>query len=183
MTKSNNIEQQSKSSSPLENLDGTCIDESLIPILEKVSDPEIPVLSIMDMGVVRSAVVDNKKVKVEITPTYSGCPAMDVIGDDIKMALKEAGYDAKIDLILYPAWTTDWITPRGRKALEDYGIAAPLSETADKEALLGNKRIVKCTNCGSTYTRLVSQFGSTACKAQFQCEDCLEPFDYFKCLK
>jgi ring-1,2-phenylacetyl-CoA epoxidase subunit PaaD len=159
------------------------IDNKLIPILEQVSDPEIPVLSIMDMGVVRSAVLKNNKVKVEITPTYSGCPAMDVIGDDIKKALKDEGYEVEIDLILYPAWTTDWITPRGRKALEDYGIAAPLSETADKEALLGNKRIVKCTNCGSTNTRLVSQFGSTACKAQFQCEDCLEPFDYFKCLK
>ena len=137
----------------------------------------------MDMGVVRSAVVENKKVKVEITPTYSGCPAMDVIGDDIKKALNEAGYQAEVDLILHPAWTTDWITPRGRQALEDYGIAAPLGETADKEALLGNKRIVKCTHCGSTNTRLVSQFGSTACKAQFQCEDCQEPFDYFKCLK
>jgi ring-1,2-phenylacetyl-CoA epoxidase subunit PaaD len=159
------------------------IDNKLIPILEKISDPEIPVLSIMDMGVVRSAIIENKNVKVEITPTYSGCPAMDVIGDDIKKALNEAGYQAEVDLILHPAWTTDWITPRGRKALEDYGIAAPLSETADKEALLGNKRIVKCTNCGSTNTRLVSQFGSTACKAQFQCEDCLEPFDYFKCLK
>lgn len=159
------------------------IDNKLIPILEKISDPEIPVLSIMDMGVVRSAVVENKKVKVEITPTYSGCPAMDVIGDDIKKALNEAGYQAEVDLILHPAWTTDWITPRGRQALEDYGIAAPLGETADKEALLGNKRIVKCTHCGSTNTRLVSQFGSTACKAQFQCEDCQEPFDYFKCLK
>ena len=102
------------------------IDEILIPILEKVSDPEIPVLSIMDMGVVRSAVIENNSVKVEITPTYSGCPAMDVIGDDIKKALKDAGYESEIDLILHPAWTTDWITPRGRKALEDYGIAAPL---------------------------------------------------------
>lgn len=183
MTNSNNIKHPSKSSSPLGKLDGASIDESLIPILEKVSDPEIPVLSIMDMGVVRLAVINKNKVKVEITPTYSGCPAMDVIGDDIKKALKEAGYEAEIDLILHPAWTTDWITPRGRKALEDYGIAAPLNELADKEALLGNKRIVKCTNCGSTNTRLVSQFGSTACKAQFQCEDCHEPFDYFKCLK
>ena len=101
------------------------IDKKLISILEKVSDPEIPVLSIMDMGVVRSAVIENGSVKVEITPTYSGCPAMDVIGDDIKKALKEAGYDSEVDLILHPAWTTDWITPRGRKALEKYGIAAP----------------------------------------------------------
>ena len=159
------------------------IEEILIPILEKVSDPEIPVLSIMDMGVVRSAVISNGIVKVEITPTYSGCPAMDVIGDDIKKALKEAGYESEIDLILYPAWTTDWITIRGRKALEDYGIAAPLKAEADKDVLLNGKRMVKCTNCGSQNTRLVSQFGSTACKAQFQCDDCQEPFDYFKCLK
>ncbi len=161
----------------------THIDKTLIPILEKVSDPEIPVLSIMDMGVVRSAIIINEIVKVEITPTYSGCPAMDVIGDDIKKALREAGYKAEVDLILYPAWTTDWITPRGRKALEDYGIAAPLDAEADKDVLLNGKKIVKCTNCGSQNTRLVSQFGSTACKAQFQCNDCQEPFDYFKCLK
>lgn len=159
------------------------IEKKLIPILEQVFDPEIPVLSIMDMGVVRSAVIVDCVVKVEITPTYSGCPAMDVIGDDIKKALGQAGYKSEIELILSPAWTTDWITPKGRKALEKYGIAAPLNAEADKEALFGNKKIVKCTNCGSTNTRLVSQFGSTACKAQFQCNDCQEPFDYFKCLK
>lgn len=159
------------------------IEEILIPILEQVSDPEIPVLSIMDMGVVRSATRIKNVVNVKITPTYSGCPAMDVIGDDIKKALKEAGYKSEIELILYPAWTTDWITPRGRKALEDYGIAAPLEAEADKSVLLEGKRLVKCTNCNSTNTRLVSQFGSTACKAQFQCDDCQEPFDYFKCLK
>ncbi|WP_053992073.1 1,2-phenylacetyl-CoA epoxidase subunit PaaD [Mangrovimonas sp. TPBH4] len=159
------------------------IDEILIPILEQVSDPEIPVLSIMDMGVVRSAIIENNLVKVKITPTYSGCPAMDVIGDDIKAALKKAGYESEIELILAPAWTTDWITPRGRKELEAYGIAAPLEAEADKDVLLHGKRIVKCPQCGSTNTRLVSQFGSTACKAQFQCDDCHEPFDYFKCLK
>jgi len=159
------------------------IDKKLIPILEQVFDPEIPVLSIIDMGVVLTAVIENEIVKVEITPTYSGCPAMDVIGDDIKKALKEAGYKPEIELVLSPAWTTDWITPKGRKALEDFGIAPPLNAEADKEALLGSKKIVRCTNCGSINTRLVSQFGSTACKAQFQCEDCHEPFDYFKCLK
>ena len=159
------------------------IDPKLWSILEQVSDPEIPVLSIMDMGVVRSATISNDIVKVEITPTYSGCPAMDVIGDDIKKALKDAGYISEIDLILHPAWTTDWITPRGRKALENYGIAAPLETEADKDVLLNGKRLVKCTNCGSQNTQLVSQFGSTACKAQFQCVDCQEPFDYFKCLK
>ena len=102
------------------------ITKELIPILEQVSDPEIPVLSIMDMGVVRSATIENKVVKVQITPTYSGCPAMDVIGDDIQKALSDFGYQSTIELILSPAWTTDWITPKGRKALEEYGIAAPL---------------------------------------------------------
>lgn len=159
------------------------IDTELIPILDQVSDPEIPVLTILDMGVVRSAVIENEVVKVQITPTYSGCPAMDVIGDDIKKVLKEAGYDSEIELILHPAWTTDWITEEGRQALENYGIAAPLEAEADKSVLLEGKRLVKCPQCGSTNTKLVSQFGSTACKAQFQCDDCQEPFDYFKCLK
>jgi ring-1,2-phenylacetyl-CoA epoxidase subunit PaaD len=161
----------------------TNIDQKLFEILETVSDPEIPVLSIMEMGVVRSAKLINNVVEVEITPTYSGCPAMDVIGDDIIKAFKNQGFEAKVKLILSPAWTTDWITPKGRMALEKYGIASPLNEEADKEALLGNKKIVKCPQCGSLKTKLISQFGSTACKALFKCEDCLEPFDYFKCLK
>jgi ring-1,2-phenylacetyl-CoA epoxidase subunit PaaD len=161
----------------------TNIDQKLFEILETVSDPEIPVLSIMEMGVVRSAKLINNVVEVEITPTYSGCPAMDVIGDDIIKAFKNEGFEAKVKLILSPAWTTDWITPKGRMALEKYGIASPLNEEADKEALLGNKKIVKCPQCGSLNTKLISQFGSTACKALFKCEDCLEPFDYFKCLK
>ena len=159
------------------------IDNKLFEILETVSDPEIPVLSIMEMGVVRSAKLINDVVEVEITPTYSGCPAMDVIGDDIIKAFKNEGFEAKVKLILSPAWTTDWITPKGRMALEKYGIASPLNEEADKDALLGNKKIVKCPQCGSLNTKLISQFGSTACKALFKCEDCLEPFDYFKCLK
>lgn len=159
------------------------IGKVLFEILESVSDPEIPVLSIIEMGVVRSATVNDGVVYVEITPTYSGCPAMDVIGDDIKSAFKAQGFEAKVDLILAPAWTTDWITEKGKAALEKYGIASPLDSTADKEALLGNKKLVKCPQCGSLNTKLVSQFGSTACKAFFQCEDCLEPFDYFKCLK
>ena len=159
------------------------IDQQIFDILETVSDPEIPVLSIMEMGVVRSFKTENNVVEVTITPTYSGCPAMDVIGDDIKKALKNAGYESKVTLVLSPAWTTDWITPKGRKALEKYGIAAPLEADADKDALLGNKKLVKCPQCGSLQTKLISQFGSTACKAFFQCEDCHEPFDYFKCLK
>jgi len=159
------------------------IDKQLYPILEQVSDPEIPVLSILEMGVVRSALFVDEVVQVVITPTYSGCPAMDVIGDDIKNILKENGYDATIKLVLSPAWTTDWITEKGRKALLDYGIAPPLEAEADKDVLLGSKKLVGCPQCGSTNTKMVSQFGSTACKAFFQCEDCLEPFDYFKCLK
>ncbi len=159
------------------------IDSELIPILDQVADPEIPVLTILDMGVVRYARVKEKEVLIKITPTYSGCPAMDVIGDDIIKAFKEAGYMAKVELVLAPSWSTDWITERGRNALEKYGIAPPLEAEADKAALLGGQKIVKCTLCGSTNTKLVSQFGSTACKALFQCEDCHEPFDYFKCLK
>ena len=159
------------------------IDKRLKPILEKVSDPEIPVLSILQMGVVRSAHLYDGKVTVKITPTYSGCPAMDVIGEDINKAMEENGYKSKVELVLSPAWTTDWITEKGRNALAKYGIAPPLDALADKAALLDNKKIVKCTNCGSTNTIVVSQFGSTACKALFKCEDCKEPFDYFKCLK
>jgi ring-1,2-phenylacetyl-CoA epoxidase subunit PaaD len=159
------------------------IDPQLLDILETVSDPEIPVLSIIQMGFVRSAKFMNQLVEIEITPTYSGCPAMDVIADDIKSAFKSQGYHAVVKLILSPAWSTDWITAQGRLALEKYGIAAPLEPIADKEALLGNKKLVKCPQCGTLNTKLVSQFGSTACKALFQCEDCLEPFDYFKCLK
>lgn len=159
------------------------IDPNLVAILYTVSDPEIPVLSIMEMGVVRSAQITNEIVEVQITPTYSGCPAMDVIGEDIIKAFQQNGYEARVVLVLSPAWTTDWITQKGRAALEKYGIASPLSENADKEALLGNKKLVKCPQCHSLNTKLISQFGSTACKAFFQCEDCLEPFDYFKCLK
>jgi len=152
-------------------------------LLREVTDPEIPVLSIMDMGVVRSFEQNGKALLVTITPTYSGCPAMDTIATDIKLKMDAAGFDTTVKLVLSPAWTTDWITENGRRELEKYGIAAPLDETSDKHALIDGKRIVKCTNCGSTNTKMVSQFGSTACKALFQCDDCLEPFDYFKCLK
>ncbi|NND63526.1 MAG: phenylacetate-CoA oxygenase subunit PaaJ [Flavobacteriaceae bacterium] len=159
------------------------IDVDLIPILETVSDPEIPVLTVLDLGVIREAREVNGEIVIKLTPTYSGCPAMDVIGDDLKKAFADIGKVAKVELVLAPAWSTDWISEEGRQKMEAYGIAPPLSATADKEALLGNKKIVKCTLCGSTNTHLVSQFGSTACKALFKCDDCLEPFDYFKCLK
>jgi len=159
------------------------IESHLIPVLETVSDPEIPVLSVLDLGVIREAVEENGTIHIKLTPTYSGCPAMDVIGDDLKTAFSAIGKEAKIDLVLTPAWSTDWISEAGLQKMEVYGIARPLSETADKDVLLGEKKLVKCTNCGSTNTHLVSQFGSTACKALFKCDDCQEPFDYFKCLK
>ena len=157
--------------------------QTIHTILEQVTDPEIPVLTIMDMGIIRDVQVDQNEVLVTITPTYSGCPAMDTIATDIKQALEKEGYQSKVKLVLAPAWTTDWITENGRQKLEEYGIAAPLEASADKLALFGQSNMVKCTNCGSKNTKMVSQFGSTPCKALFQCQDCLEPFDYFKCLK
>jgi len=159
------------------------IHPKLVSVLKTVSDPEIPVLTILDLGVVRNAeILENGEAEITITPTYSGCPAMDVIGEDIVSAFAKEGIKAKVKLVLSPAWTTDMITEEGRNALQKYGIAPPLDAIADKKALLGNEKIVKCPQCSSTNTKLVSQFGSTACKAQFQCEDCREPFDYFKCL-
>lgn len=159
------------------------IDSKLYSILKSVPDPEIPVLSIIDLGVVRSAkLLENNVAKIEITPTYSGCPAMDVIGDDVKKALQENGYQPDVKLILSPAWTTDWMTEEGKQALKEYGIAPPESAEADKKALLGNEQIIPCPQCESTNTKLVSQFASTACKAMFKCQDCEETFDYFKCL-
>jgi ring-1,2-phenylacetyl-CoA epoxidase subunit PaaD len=159
------------------------IEKHLIPTLETVSDPEVPVLTVLDLGVIREAVEKNGLVNIKLTPTYSGCPAMDVIGDDLEAAFDKIGMTTKVQLVLAPAWTTDWISENGKRKMEEYGIASPLDETADKDALLGNAKVVKCTNCGSRNTHLVSQFGSTACKALFKCNDCLEPFDYFKCLK
>jgi len=157
--------------------------EEIRKALTELTDPEIPVLSIMDMGVVRHVSEKNGNVLVKITPTYSGCPAMDMIATEIKYALDSLGYNTDVELVLSPAWTTDWITENGRKKLEEYGIAAPLDEQKDKRVLIDGERLIHCTNCNSTNTVMVSQFGSTACKALFKCEDCLEPFDYFKCLK
>ena len=159
------------------------IDDHLKDVLESVSDPEIPVLSVLDLGVIREAFEENGIINIKLTPTYSGCPAMDVIADDLKAAFSKVGKIVEVDLVLSPAWSTDWISEAGLKKMEAYGIARPLSETKDKDALLGNQKLVKCPQCGSTNTHLVSQFGSTACKALFKCDDCQEPFDYFKCLK
>ncbi len=159
------------------------IQQDLIPVLKTVSDPEIPVLSVLALGVIREAIEENGIVKIKLTPTYSGCPAMDVIADDLKKGFSEIGKKVEVELILSPAWSTEWISEEGLQKMEAYGIARPLSESNDKDVLLGEKKLVKCPQCGSTNTHLVSQFGSTACKALFKCDDCQEPFDYFKCLK
>ena len=140
-------------------------------------------LTVLDLGVVREAKKEGDSVKIKLTPTYSGCPAMDTMAADIAIALQAEGYESDIELILSPAWSTDWISEAGRRKLEEYGVAAPLSESLDKRAIIDGERVVACTNCKSTNTKMISQFGSTACKALFRCEDCLEPFDYFKCLK
>ena len=152
-------------------------------LLEQVSDPEIPVLSVIDLGVVRSVSLEKGTCSIKITPTYSGCPAMKTIEEDIILKLKENHIEnVKVDLVLSPAWSTDWISEHGRIKLREYGIAPPENEV-DKSVLFAEPPVVPCPLCGSKNTRMVSLFGSTACKSQYQCNECLEPFDYFKCLK
>lgn len=157
--------------------------EKIYQILESVTDPEIPVLTIADLGILREVQIQNNVVIVTITPTYSGCPAMYVVEDDIKAALKQNGIEnVEINQVLSPVWTTDWMTEEGRRKLEEYGIAPPVKGTANKKELFGEAPIVRCPQCKSTHTEMKSQFGSTACKALYVCQDCQEPFDYFKCL-
>lgn len=148
-------------------------------ILETVKDPEVPVLSVVDLGVIRAVALEEQQVRVTITPTYTGCPAMDMISMHIKMELNAAGYQTTIQTVLSPAWTTDWITENGKQQLKAYGIAPPVGKSFDQTYL--EDLIVPCPQCNSTHTVLVSQFGSTACKALYKCEECKEPFDYFKC--
>ena len=143
--------------------------------LDAVRDPEIPVLSIHDLGVLRELRIDRNRVTVVITPTYTGCPAMLVIKREIEVCLKRAGYRRIIiETQLSSAWTTDWITPRGQKKLRRYGIAPPQANWPHSP--------VPCPRCGGYATRVISEFGATACRALFTCDNCLEPFDYFKCL-
>lgn len=159
------------------------IPSDIYEILKEVVDPEIPVLTVFDMGILRDVKQDENGIEVTITPTYSGCPAMEMIADEIKSALARKGFtNVKIKSVLSPAWTTDWITEEGKEKLRKFGIAPPEHGTADKNALLGNPKSVKCPRCGSTHTEMISNFGSTACKALWKCLDCKEPFDYFKCI-
>jgi len=154
-------------------------------IAATVCDPEIPVLTIEDLGILRDVQVTDNKVTVTITPTYSGCPAMDAIRDDVKTAFAKEGYsDVTVDLVLAPAWTTDWMTEAGKAKLQEYGIAPPTgkSDAARHAGPIRLQMAVKCPQCSSLHTKELTRFGSTSCKALYVCQDCKEPFDYFKVL-
>ncbi|WP_439629092.1 1,2-phenylacetyl-CoA epoxidase subunit PaaD [Shinella sp.] len=159
--------------------------------LAEVPDPEIPVISLTDLGIIRNVAWRDDTLVVTVTPTYSGCPATTIINLDIETALAEKGLSkVKLERQLSPAWTTDWISAEGREKLRDYGIAPPIDGTAADGVLM--KRVdrlsgrsnltIACPRCGSANTEKISQFGSTPCKASYRCTDCLEPFDYFKCI-
>lgn len=156
-----------------------------LDVLQQVPDPEIPVLNIVEMGIVRGVECDEERVLIQITPTYMGCPAMDAIADDIRDTLAPLAADEdrslRVDLVYAPAWTTDWLTEDAKRKLEAYGIAPP-GKTTDKRTLAGQAPVVRCPRCKGDRTELVSLFGSTACKAHYRCNGCAEPFDHFKCI-
>ena len=155
--------------------------EQVLDWLSEVADPEIPVLTITDLGIVRGVRVD-EGVTVALTPTYSGCPATEVIEQSVVDALGRQGVEGvRIERVLSPPWTTDWISDEGRAKLRAYGIAPP-AEGGSKRELLQGRRQIACPRCESVDTALVSEFGSTACKASYKCNACLEPFEYFKCI-
>ncbi len=156
--------------------------QNIYKLLEQVCDPEIPVLSILDLGIVRDVILKENLLEIVITPTYTGCPAMDMIEVEIKAILQGNGYEKTIvKTILSPAWTTDWLTESGKEKLLAYGIVPPKGKAKGKRALFADADEIACPQCNSENTEMISQFGSTACKAQYRCKDCQEPFDYFKC--
>jgi ring-1,2-phenylacetyl-CoA epoxidase subunit PaaD len=149
-------------------------------VAASVVDPEIPVLTIADLGVLREMAISDGRVEVAITPTYSGCPAMNMITLEIELALERAGFrNSKVRTVLSPAWTTDWMSEDGRRKLREYGIAPPQAGSS-RRALFGVEQVA-CPQCGSENTEMLSEFGSTSCKALWRCKNCREPFDYFKC--
>jgi ring-1,2-phenylacetyl-CoA epoxidase subunit PaaD len=151
-------------------------------IAASVLDPEVPAVTVGDLGILRAVEIDNTgTVIAKLTPTYSGCPAVLAIENLVKEALESAGYSVRIERVLSPAWTTDWITEQGLSKLKAYGIAPPEKSNHSKRALFTSP-VVACPVCDSNDTTLISEFGSTACKAHYQCRACSEPFDYFKCL-
>lgn len=157
--------------------------ESVWGILRTITDPEIPVLTITDLGIVRDVRLKDGEVEVEITPTYTGCPAMDMIATSIRLALLEKGIKKiNITTILSPAWTTDWMSEEGKQKLKAYGIAPPNpKQQVCNNELFAPHEAVQCPRCDSWHTRRLSEFGSTACKSLYQCDSCQETFDYFKC--
>lgn len=146
-------------------------------------DPEVPVLSVVDLGIIRDVQIKDNGVEVIITPTYTGCPAMDLIRMQVKMQLGAAGYNPVIvTTILSPAWTTEWMSEAGREKLKAYGIAPPnVKQMVCTPAYFQREEAVQCPNCLSYNSTMISEFGSTACKSLYRCLDCQEPFDYFKC--
>ncbi len=148
-----------------------------------VPDPEIPVVTVKDLGILRSIdLADDGVVVASVTPTYSGCPATRFIEQMVLEALQQAGFEnARVETVLSPAWTTDWISDAGREKLRSFGIAPPQKTSNSKRALFG-EAMVNCPHCGANDTERVSEFGSTPCKALYRCKTCKEPFDYFKCL-
>jgi len=159
------------------------VESNIYQWLSEISDPEIPVLTILDLGIVRGVSVDNQTgtVDVTITPTYNGCPAMDLISMQIRMSLLSRGIKkVNIKLQLAPAWTTDWITEAGKQKMKAYGIAPPVRKSSDELALFEQDE-VPCPRCNSKLTEMVSQFGATSCKSMYRCLVCSEPFEHFKC--
>ncbi|MBC7935840.1 MAG: phenylacetate-CoA oxygenase subunit PaaJ [Rhizobacter sp.] len=152
-------------------------------LLANITDPEVPVLTILDLGIVRSVEITDTGIDIVITPTYSGCPAMDMIATNIRMELLAAGYEKiSVKNILSPAWTTEWMTQAGKEKLKAYGIAPPSDkQQVCSSGLFSPNEAIQCPQCNSYHTQRISEFGSTACKALYQCIDCREPFDYFKC--
>ena len=161
-------------------MSGAGLRERALEAAARVADPEIPVLTIGDLGVLRAVRVEGDTVEIDITPTYSGCPAMRTIEQDLATALRAAGIEKfRISTVLSPAWTTDWMSAEGRRKLAEYGIAPP-SGSASRRALFGADAVA-CPRCGSANTERIAEFGSTTCKALYRCRACAEPFDYFKC--
>ncbi|WP_192892548.1 1,2-phenylacetyl-CoA epoxidase subunit PaaD [Nesterenkonia natronophila] len=149
----------------------------------QVADPEIPVLSIADLGILRAAAATESGGVVVITPTYSGCPAMETITTDVAAAVRAAGYEnVRVDTVLTPSWTTDWMSEEGKRKLREYGITPPSGNAPVRGGPVSVGLSVKCPRCDSLQTKELARFGSTACKALYQCRSCLEPFDYFKVL-
>ena len=157
--------------------------KTIYSFLGEINDPEVPVLSIIDLGIVRDIKMSGEELEVIITPTYTGCPAMDLITTTIKIQLATLGFKKiKVTQVLSPAWTTEWMTEEGKRKLKEYGIAPPnpKQQVCDQK-LFAEAEAVQCPLCNSYHTHRISEFGSTACKALYQCDDCKEPFDYFKC--